>query len=71
MEVIFLAGKIKNMIEKIVTERSHGNGVIAGTVIAKLCLKGVIVKKYNEESEDDPAIIAKLENIAKEFEVKL
>jgi hypothetical protein len=67
----FLPGKIKNMIDTIVAQRSGGSEIIAGTVIVKLCLKGIIVKKYDKNSEDDPVVIDKLQKIAKELDVKL
>ena len=66
-----LAGKIKKMIEKIVSERSEGNVVKAETTKAKLALRGIDARNFNDMSSDDPAIISKLEVIAREFGIKL
>lgn len=66
-----MAGQIKQLIDKIVEARSNGNQITAGSIKAKLCLKGIIVNKYTELSEDDPVIIKKIHDIAKEFNVEL
>ncbi len=62
-----MAGKIKNMIDAFVNQRAQGNTVLEGVVKIKLILKGIDPKLYTAESEDDPAIIAKLEELMKEF----
>lgn len=66
-----MAGQIKQLIDKIVDARAKGNKVVEGSIKAKLCLKGIIVNKYTEFSQDDPVIIEKIRVIAKEFDVKL
>jgi hypothetical protein len=62
-----MAGKIKLMIDAFVNQRAMGNSVLEGVVKIKLILKGIDPKIYTAESEDDPAIIAKLEELMKEF----
>ena len=62
-----MAGKIKEMIDAFVNRRAQGNTVLEGVVKIKLILKGIDPKVYTSESEDDPAIIAKLEELMKEF----
>jgi len=62
-----MAGKIKVMIDAFVNQRAQGNTVLEGVVKIKLILKGIDPKLYTLESEDDPAIIAKLEELMKEF----
>jgi hypothetical protein len=62
-----MAGKIKVMIDAFVNQRAQGNTVLEGVVKIKLILKGIDPKLYTPESEDDPAIIAKLEELMKEF----
>jgi hypothetical protein len=62
-----MAGKIKLMIDAFVNQRAQGNTVLEGVVKIKLILKGIDPKIYTRESEDDPAIIAKLEDLMKEF----
>jgi hypothetical protein len=62
-----MAGKIKLMIDAFVNQRAQGNTVLEGVVKIKLILKGIDPKIYTPESEDDPVIIAKLEELMKEF----
>ena len=65
-----VAGKIREMINTIVENvrrKCHG-----GTGIrARLVIKGINVDAYTETSEDDPEVIAKLQQIAKELGVSL
>jgi hypothetical protein len=65
--VIGLAGQIYNMIQKIVTERSRGNQVIANSVRTKIILKGIAIDKYTPTSPDDFAVMQKLREVAKEY----
>ena len=55
-----MAGKIKQMIDAFVNQRAQGNSVLEGVVKIKLILKGIDPKMFTPQSEDDPAIIAKL-----------
>ncbi|MFA0822454.1 MAG: hypothetical protein ACC612_06135 [Methanomethylovorans sp.] len=66
-----MVGKIKRMIDQIVSEKSKQDPALAHSVSAKICMKGVIPKKYDESSPDDPVIIEKLLGIAKELGVKV
>ena len=59
------------MIDKIVQERSKGNETIRRTTHAKIALKGVDTEQYNSSSPDDPVVIARLQEIAKEMGVSL
>ena len=62
-----MTGKIRMMIDEIVQKRSKGNATIASSTRTKLILKGIDVSKYTAVSDDDPAVIAQLENIAREM----
>jgi hypothetical protein len=66
-----MSGQIKQMIDKIVEEKSRGNDAIASVIKTKIIFKGVIVNKYDSNSEDDSQIISKLKDIAKDMDVKL
>lgn len=68
-EVITLAGQIHKMVESVIAQKSKGNAVIANSIRTKMYLKGVAVDKYTAASPDDPAVIAKIREIAKEFGV--
>jgi hypothetical protein len=62
-----MAGKIKQMIDTIISQRSKDNPMLAGVIKTKLMLKGIDPAKYTAQSDDDPAIIAKLEAVVKEL----
>ena len=64
-----MQGKIKKIIDTIIAQRSKGSSVVANLTRAKLAMKGVICDKYNETSEDDPAVIEKLKQIASELSI--
>jgi len=66
-----MAGKIKLMIDKIIKDKSKGNNTIAACTRTKLILKGISVDKYTAVSPDDPEIINKVTQIAKELGVTL
>jgi hypothetical protein len=59
------------MIEHICAERSKGNQLVYNTTRTKILLKGVDPSKYNSLSPDDPAVIARLRDIAKEMGVNI
>jgi hypothetical protein len=65
-----MAGRIKQMIEGIISQRSKGNQAVAQALKAKFVLKGINPDSYSASSTDDQAIIAKLEMLAKELGVK-
>jgi hypothetical protein len=66
-----VAGNIKQLIDRIVAERSKGNETIRNTTIAKIMLKGINPDKYTAQSPDNPEIIARLQQIASDMGVKI
>ena len=66
-----MAGQIIKMINTIIDKRSKGSGTIAITTKTKLVLKGIDPDKFNESSPDDPEIIEKLRNLARDLDVTL
>ncbi|WP_321417154.1 hypothetical protein [uncultured Methanomethylovorans sp.] len=66
-----MVGKIKKMIDQIISEKSKQDPKLSHTINAKICMKGVIPKKYDENSPDDPVVIEKLVDIAKELGVRI
>jgi hypothetical protein len=66
-----VSGKIKEMIDSIYAQRAKGNPTLVTTTKTKLMLKGVKVDNYTSQSPDDPVIIEKLKNIAKEMNINL
>ena len=61
-----MAGKIKQMIERILAERSKGNETLARVIKTKLILKGIDPAKYSDQSDDDPRIIKKLKKMLRD-----
>ncbi|HCC07917.1 MAG TPA: hypothetical protein DEP72_07180 [Clostridiales bacterium] len=66
-----MAGKIYQMVQKIVKERSNGVPMLETSAKTKLLLKGINTANYNPSSEDDEKIIKKLEDIAKEWGISI
>lgn len=62
-----MAGIICQLIRDIVAKESKGNRTIASCVETKLLLRGIDASAYTPTSPDDPAVIAKLEEIARQF----
>ena len=66
-----MAGQIKKMIESIIQQKAKGDQALIYLMQAKLALKGINVKNYDQTSEDEPAVIEKLRQIALDFGVTL
>ena len=64
-----MAGRIKQLIDSIVAQRSKGNPAVAQAVKAKFVLKGINPDSYSAGSADDPNVMKKLELLAKELGV--
>jgi len=62
-----MAGKIKLMIDTIISQRAKQNPMLAGVIKTKLMLKGIDPNRYTAQSDDDPVIIAKLEAVIKDI----
>ena len=62
-----MAGKIKMMIDSIIEQRAKDNPTLQGVIRTKLMLKGIDPKKFTLQSDDDPAIIGKLETLVKDL----
>lgn len=66
-----MAGKIKQLIDKILEVRGQGNPSLESTTRTKLLLKGIDSRKYTSSSEDDPEVIAKIKQVAQEMNITL
>ena len=76
-----MAGQIQKMIQTVITKKANGNVVIANSIQTKMylkgiadiyqknCMKGIAVNKFKAMSPDDPAVMQKVREIAKEFGV--
>lgn len=66
-----MPGTIKKMIDSIIQQKAKGDPVITKTTRVKFVLKGIDPDKYTATSDDDPAVIAKLKQIAAELSVAI
>ena len=66
-----MAGRAKQLIDSIITQRSKGNAAVAKAVRAKFILKGINPDSFSAGSPDDPTTIQKLEALAKELGVSV
>jgi hypothetical protein len=66
-----MAGKIKQMIDKLIMLRSKGNPTITSTTKVRLSLKGINYENYTALSPDDPEMIKKIIDVAKEMGISL
>ncbi|HMK47970.1 MAG TPA: hypothetical protein VK436_15220 [Methanocella sp.] len=62
-----MVGAIKTLIDDIVEKRAKGNAAIASTMKTKLRLKGIDVDKYTAISDDDPVVLARLNDIYRDM----
>ena len=62
-----MAGRIKQMIDSIIEQRSKGDPLLIKTTKTKLMMKGININRYSFQSEDDPIIIEKLEKLIAEL----
>ena len=58
-----MAGKIHTIITQIIDEKSKQNPILGSIVRTKLILRGIVPANFNENSEDDPEILKKLEDL--------
>jgi hypothetical protein len=66
-----MAGSIKKMLDKIISEKSKGSVTMMNLTKTKLILKGLNPDKFTQLSDDDPAIIQKVRIIAKEMDITI
>jgi len=62
-----MAGKIKQLIDFIISQRAKDNPMLERVIKTKLILKGINPIKYTQMSDDDPVILAKLEKMMQEL----
>jgi hypothetical protein len=66
-----MAGEIHRLIERIIELRCGGNMSLVMSTKTKMLLKGLDPDKYTETSPDDPAIIARVRELADHLGVML
>jgi hypothetical protein len=66
-----MAGQIKALIDKIVSQRAKGNETIALTTKTKILLKGINPNQWTASSPDDPLVITKIKQIGQELGISV
>ena len=57
-------GQTRNLILRIIRERSKGNPIIAKNIRTKLFLKGIDVDRYGPETPDNPVVLDRVKRLA-------
>ena len=65
-----MPGTIYRMIEEIVKAKSAGNAKLADLTRTRIMLKGIMIDRFGPDSADDPIIIARLQQIARDMKVE-
>lgn len=66
-----MAGKIKEMLDKIVAKRGRGNKVLTDIVHTRLVLRGFDPDKFSADTPDDAELIDRVRELAQELNVTL
>ena len=66
-----MAGKIKSLIDQIIEKRAKGNPLLADMTKTKMIMKGIDPSQFSSASPDDPSIIEKLSNLARELKISI
>jgi len=64
-------GKIKKMLDTLIAKRANGNHFLELDIQMKLLLKGINFKLITDDTPDDPEMIAKLQQMADQFNITL
>jgi len=59
-----MTGRIYQEIQKLITECGQGNASKISFIRTKLILKGIDPNRWGPSSEDNPEVLAKLNNIS-------
>lgn len=66
-----MAGKIKSLLDQIITEKAKGDPIMEKLTKTKLLVKGIRVENYTSSSDDDPVVLQKLQQVAQDFGLQL
>lgn len=64
-----MAGRIRQMLDRIIEVKSDGNQTLALATKTKLILKGLNPDQYDMTSFDDPGVVEKVKLAAREMGV--
>ncbi len=60
-----MRGRTRKLIDEIIEKRSGGDPTLATITRTKLILKGIDPDKFDYTTVDDPAVLQKVEQIAR------
>ncbi|MBT9547946.1 MAG: hypothetical protein IV090_21330 [Candidatus Sericytochromatia bacterium] len=66
-----MAGKIKTLLDQIILEKAKGDPIMEKLTKTKLLVKGIRVENFTPISEDDPVVLQKVQQVARDFGVTL
>ena len=64
-------GKAKKLIDELIEKKAQGNAFQVSNVKMKLLFKGIIPDKITDDTSDTDEVIAKIYEVAKEFNITL
>ena len=64
-------GKTKQLLDELIHQKAQGNRFQEMNIQMKLMFKGIPFKEITHLTPDDPVIIAKIYEVARDFEVNL
>jgi len=66
-----MAGKIKELLDKIILNQSRINPLLAEIFKTKLALRGIKVVNYDKNSPDEPVVIEKIQQLLKDLNINI
>jgi hypothetical protein len=64
-------GKTKQLIEKLIWERSKGDPFMESSTRIKLLMKGIDPLKIDDDTPDDPEILKKVHEVADALNISI
>lgn len=64
-------GKTKRLIDELIAKKANGNAFQVSNIKMKLLFKGIMPDKITDDTPDEDEVIAKIYEVAKDFNVTL
>ena len=64
-------GKTKQLLDELIYRKAQGNRFQEMNIQMKLMFKGIPVKDITNLTPDDPIVIAKIHEVARDFQINL
>ncbi|NMC75026.1 MAG: hypothetical protein GYA56_11835 [Geobacteraceae bacterium] len=62
-----MAGKLREMLDRVISKKVRDNPLIGNVIKAKLVLKGIDPNRLTPQADNDPVLIAKFQEVMKEL----